>query len=152
MLLCLDKPVDLKMDLPPAKLHNNYTATCIAINSRKPEEVEMTVDNEDCHYKTEVVNINEHASKVILTIEQVTAQCSGAMVNCKANKTKKKMRLEVRQEEITVTTPSPKPTVGEGTNPTLPTDGQHVDSSTSSITHSTTVMLIVTICVLWTII
>ena len=108
MLLCLDKPVpvSLKMDLPPAKLHNNYTATCIAINSRKPEKVEMTVDNEDCHYKTEVDDINEYTRKVTLTIEPFTVECSGVVVKCRAYDNVEEMGLDIftANESHTTTT------------------------------------------------
>ena len=108
MLLCLDKPVrvELKMDLPPAKLHNNYTATCIAISSRKPEEVEMTVDNEDCHCNTEVDDIDEYTRKVTLTIEPFTVECSDVAVECQVYDNVEEMRLDTftANESHTTTT------------------------------------------------
>ena len=108
MMFCLDKPdpISLKLDLPPAKLHNNYTATCIAISSHKPEEVELTVDNEDCHYNTEVDDINEYIRKVTLTIESVTVECSGVVVKCRAYDNVEEMRLDIftANESHTTTT------------------------------------------------
>jgi len=172
MLLCLDKPVrvELKMDLPPAKLHNNYTATCIAISSRKPEEVEITVDNEDCHCNIEVDDIDEYTRKVTLTIEPFTVECSGVMVKCKAYYTVEEMRLEVT-EELNTTAPISPTTEGPGRYnskqqtlsifPSFPTDnassnptenpGRHVGSGVSTVRHKPLLMFTIIVTVLWTI-
>ena len=94
------------MDLPPAKLHNNYTATCIAISSRKPEEVEVTVDNEDCHCNIEMDDINEYTRKVTLTIEPFTVECSDVAVECQVYDNVEEMRLDTftANESHTTTT------------------------------------------------
>ena len=169
MLLCLDKPVRvaLKMDLPPAKLHNNYTATCIAISSRKPEEVEITVDNEDCHCNIEVDDIDEYTRKVTLTIEPVTAQCSGVMVKCRAYDNVEEMRLVVTEESHS-TVPIPPTTEGITANTIMlinfspfPTDntpsnssvnpGRHVCSGANTVRHKHLLMFTIIVTVLWNI-
>ena len=50
------------------------------------------MDNEDCHYNTEVVDINEYIRKVTLTIKPATVEC---VVKFQAYDNIEEMRLDI---------------------------------------------------------
>ena len=101
-------PVDIEMEFPPAELHSSYTGICTATSDPIPPNIQITLDNEDCHYITEpeIVDTDRHTRIATLTIKPVTRACQGAIVKCQANNAQKIKRLDVT-EEIYVTTPIP---------------------------------------------
>jgi len=93
-------PVEIKMDLPAAELYSNYKANCTTTSDPVPLVVQVTLDNDHCHYTTSVAEVDLDTKQVILAIEPVTPSCRDVIVKCQANDAVERVRLNITEKSV----------------------------------------------------